>query len=237
VLTVDLARLGIKPGDMVLDLGCGGGRHAFACLRLGALVVALDSDEVELKGVAGAARTMEESGEAEKGSSLQAIRASALELPLASGSFDAVVAAEVLEHIADDSAALGELARILKPGGILAVTVPSYLPEAVNWVLSRRYHEVEGGHIRIYRSSQLKERLLACGLAISGQHHAHALHSPYWWLRCLVGVDNEENKLVRAYHGLLVRLIFRPSPAWRLLERMLDPLIGKSLVVYAWRPA
>ncbi|HEU4423654.1 MAG TPA: SAM-dependent methyltransferase, partial [Pilimelia sp.] len=61
---------------------------------------------------------------------------------------------------------------------------------------------------------------------------AHALHSPYWWLKCLFGVDNERALLPRLYHRLLVHDIMR-HPWWtRTTERLLNPLLGKSLVIY-----
>ncbi len=126
-----------------------------------------------------------------------------------------------------------ELSRVLRPGGRLAVTVPRYWPELINWALSDDYHTVEGGHIRIYRRSQLIGRLSSAGLRIVGSHHAHALHSPYWWLRCAVGPDNEQHRWVKAYHRMLVWDIERRPLATRLTENLLNPLMGKSVVVYA----
>ena len=93
---------------------------------------------------------------------------------------------------------MGELARVLRPGGTMAVTVPRYGPELVNWALSDEYHGVEGGHVRIYRRRQLLERLRATGLDVTGTGHAHGLHSPYWWLKCAVGTTNDEHRLVKA---------------------------------------
>jgi hypothetical protein len=126
---------------------------------------------------------------------------------------------------------------VLAPGGLLAVSVPRAWPELVNWALSRQYHEVDGGHVRIYRRSQLRGRLERAGLRLVRSHHAHALHSPYWWLRCLVGVGRDDHPLVAAYHRFLVWDIVRRPRAVRLLERLLDPVIGKSLVLYLEKPA
>lgn len=235
MLTVDFGRLGLRPGERVLDLGCGGGRHAFECLRRGALVVALDADMVALKDVTGLMAAMVEAGEAAGRGAGFGIRADALKLPFPDGAFDKVICAEVLEHLLDDLSAMDELARVLAPGGILAVTVPRYWPELVNWALSKRYHSVPGGHARIYRRHQLLTRLQGAGLRAVASHHAHALHSPYWWLRCLVGPENDRFLAVRAYHRLLVWDITSHTPVTRIPEKILNPVLGKSLVVYLRR--
>ena len=128
----------------------------------------------------------------------------ALHLPFPDAAFDRVICSEVLEHIPDDLGAMGELARVLKPGGTMAITVPRFGPELINWALSDEYHNVPGGHIRIYRKRVLKERLRSVGLTDVGHHYAHGLHSPYWWLKCLVGTTNDTNRFVKLYHRLLV---------------------------------
>ena len=232
MLTVDFDRLGLRPAERVLDLGCGGGRHAFGCLRRGAVVVALDADPIEVKGVIGMMMAMAEAGEVGDGGAGVGARGDALRLPFPDGAFDKVICAEVLEHLADDSSAMAELARVLRPGGLLAISVPRYGPELVNWALSERYHSVPGGHLRIYRRSQLLERLEDAGLELVASHHAHALHSPYWWLRCLVGLENDNCLAVRSYHRLLVWDITAHTPLTRVPERILNPLLGKSLVIY-----
>ncbi len=235
MLTVDFTRLGLRAGEDVLDMGCGAGRHAFECLRRGARVVALDADGLELKHAAAVMEAMQSAGEWAAGASAAPVRASALELPFADGSFDRVIAAEVLEHIPDDGRAMSELARVLRPGGRMAATVPRFFPELVNWALSSQYHEVPGGHVRIYRRGELARRLGAAGLEVVGHQHVHGLHSPYWWLKCLVGVERDEHPLVRAYHKVLVHDIVHRSAWTRVPERLLDPVIGKSLVLYLER--
>jgi len=119
------------------------------------------------------------------------------------------------------------------------VTVPRWFPELANWALSDEYHTVPGGHIRIYRASVLTARLQAAGLPVSGRGYAHGLHSPYWWLRCLVGVGDDRHPLVRAYHRVLCWDIERKpvvSQVTRALDAALTPVIGKSLILYAGRP-
>jgi SAM-dependent methyltransferase len=232
VLTVDFARFPLEPGDRVLDLGCGAGRHAFEVYRRGARVVAVDRSAEEIAQVRDMFGAMKLAGEAPEGASAIAVRSDALRLPFPDGSFDKVIISEVLEHIPADAHAISEVARVVKPGGLIAVTVPRWWPEKVCWALSDAYHEVEGGHVRIYKRRELLGRLRRAGLRPRGTHHAHALHAPYWWLKCAFGVDNGDARLPRLYHRFLVYDIMR-RPAWtRLTERLLNPLCGKSFVVY-----
>ena len=233
MLTVDFGKFLINPGDRVLDLGCGAGRHAFEAYRRGAHVVAADLDIRELAPVDGMFAAMRTEGEAGPRAKASALTADATNLPFPDGAFDRVIAAEMLEHVAADWRAVAEIARVLRPGGIAAVTVPDWLPERVCWALSREYHEVPGGHLRIFTRGELTAKLAGAGLEVTGGHHAHGLHSPYWWLKCAVGVHDDANPAVRGYHRLLVWDIMRRPVLTRLSEAALNPLIGKSLVIYA----
>lgn len=237
MLTVDFDRLGLRPGERVLDMGCGAGRHAFEMYRRGADVVAFDQDADELSGVRDLFGAMKEAGEVPEGAEADTKEGDALALPFADGEFDRIVAAEVLEHIPADLQAIDELVRVLRPGGTLAVSVPRWFPEIVNWRLSTEYHDVPGGHIRIYTDAELIAKLTGAGLEYDGRSYAHGLHAPYWWIKCAVGVRNDDHPLAKAYHKLLVWEIMKQPRALKAASKVLDPLIGKSLVVYLHKPA
>ncbi|WP_174550955.1 class I SAM-dependent methyltransferase [Actinomadura macra] len=237
MLTVDFQRFRVTPGDRVLDMGCGAGRHAFELYRRGADVVAFDQDAGELDGVEKMFGAMRLEGEVPEDATAETVQGDALDLPFPDDHFDGIVASEVLEHIPDDMRAMRELLRVLKPGGRLAVTVPSWLPERVCWALSEDYHTAPGGHVRIYTRAELEAKLKSVGFKVGGHHHAHGLHAPYWWIKCAVGVNNDANPLAKAYHQILVWDIMKRPLATRLAERVMNPVIGKSVVVYLAKPA
>ncbi|HCB34913.1 MAG TPA: SAM-dependent methyltransferase [Acidimicrobiaceae bacterium] len=246
MLTVDYERLGARRGETLLDVGCGHGRHSFEGARLGCRVVALDRDVDDLRKIAAGLDDVGLNGTAPAGAAAgtpaagtaNAIAADAIALPFPDACFDRVVASEVLEHIDDDSKALRELARVLRPGGSLAVSVPAWLAERVCWGLSREYHApfVRGGHLRIYTAPELAAKLSGAGLVVEGRHGAHSLHAPYWWLRCAVGPENDEHRLVAAYHRFLVWDMMAGPRLTRTLDRLLNPVLAKSLVMYAGKP-
>ncbi len=240
MLTVDYDRLDLRAGERLLDLGCGFGRHSYEALKRGGEVVACDLARPEVEQVRNLARLLAAEGEVAESVMAAAVQGDAVELPFDDHSFDRVIASEVLEHVADDESAFAELARVLRPGGRLAVTVPAWLSETVCWKLSSDYHApaVPGGHVRIYRLSDVRRKLADAGLQPGARHRAHALHTPYWWLRCAVGPGREvdESRLVGAYHRLLEWDITARPVVTAAAERLLNPLLGKSLVVYADKP-
>lgn len=232
MLTVDFDRLGIGPSTSVIDVGCGAGRHAFEAYRRGADVVAFDRAESELRSVDTILRAMAETGEAPADASAKVVLGDALSLPYADETFDCVIASEILEHVPQDDAAIAELVRVLRVGGTLAVTVPRWLPEQVCWLLSDEYHSNEGGHVRVYRASDLRDKIASRGMQLTHCHHAHALHTPFWWLKCAVGVSNSDHPAVAAYHKLLVWDLMHRPKITRMAESLLNPLMGKSVVMY-----
>jgi 2-polyprenyl-3-methyl-5-hydroxy-6-metoxy-1,4-benzoquinol methylase len=236
MLTVDFDRLRVGRRTRFIDVGAGAGRHSYEALRRGADVTAFDMDEVELKGVDDMFGAMAEVGEVPPGGTGTVKVGTILDMPYADGSFDVVLASEILEHVPEVDQAVAELVRITAPGGIVAITVPRWLPERICWALSDEYHANEGGHIRIFKADELQAKVESHGLTTTHRHHAHALHAPYWWLKCAVGVERDQHPFVRAYHRLLVWDMMKAPAATRLAERALDPVIGKSVALYFSKP-
>jgi ubiquinone/menaquinone biosynthesis C-methylase UbiE len=228
LLTVDLERLRVRRGEILLDAGCGEGRHCFGAIERGARVVGLDLDRASLHKAAGALRY--------RGSELGRLGAmlqgDTFHLPFRDATFDKVICSEVMEHVHDYTGAARELARVLRPGGLAAVTIPTATSEHLYLHLGDDYFESPGGHIRVFRPRQLAEGLARAGLATTGVGFAHALHTPYWMLRSIAGLPRaDENALVRAYRRFLINATV--SPAMARLERALNYFCPKSLILYA----
>ena len=232
MITIDFKRLKIRPGDWILDMGCGEGRHMVcACKQPDTMCLGADFMYENLvttrnklvfhKAIDDLACTRFDL------SCMDVTR-----LPFRDNSFDAVICSEVLEHIPDDDQAVSELVRILKPGRILAVSVPRFLPEKICWLLSDTYTNADMGHVRIFRKNPLKKKISAHKMIFWGSHFSHSLHTPYWWLKCLTGPDRDDVFLVKLYHRLLVWDMMKKPAATRFLDRLFNPVLGKSLVLY-----
>jgi SAM-dependent methyltransferase len=230
--------LGLKPGMRILDVGCGGGRHIRQTRLIpGVTAVGLDLGHKEVSDTAKMLRELDEipvqyGGTVPGAGPWISMRGSVYELPFKDHTFDCVIISEVLEHLGEDERALGEIARVLKPGGVLAASVPSTWPESVCWALSKDYRTWPGGHIRIYRRGELRAKLARHGFRVFASHSAHALHVPYWWLKCAVGLSRDDAPIVKLYHRFLVWDMMRRPALTRLLETFLQPFLGKSVVCY-----
>ncbi len=231
MLTVKLDRLALSPGDRVLDLGCGRGRHLHALAsKDGLSAIGLDLDFTDVQA------TRDAFAWAPDARGWGVMQGDALRLPFANDTFDAVVCSEVLEHLPDYEAAVAEVARVLKPAGVFAVSVPRAWPEAICWRLSEDYRNEPGGHVRIFKANALAKTVEAGGFRETGRrHHEHGLHSPYWWLKCALWRRRDDHPVIRAYQRFLEWDILKKPLFTRALAALADPVLGKSVVMYFTR--
>tara|TARA_B100001248_G_scaffold217625_1_gene172793 strand:- start:3505 stop:4212 length:708 start_codon:yes stop_codon:yes gene_type:complete len=232
--TIKYRKLKLEAGQLLLDMGCGEGRHSIgALLETPANVVGLDLSFEDLNTAKSRLNDFDLSG----CDTFCAFGVGNItNIPLENASLDAVMCSEVLEHVDSPQESIQELVRVLKPGGIMALSVPRYLPELICWKLSKEYSKTPGGHVRIFKHSQLRDLAVNNGLQYQSFHWAHGLHSPYWWLQCLFWNTRETSYVIKLYHKLLVWDLMKRPLFTRLLEMILQPLIGKSLVMYFRKP-
>lgn len=238
MITVDFQSLNLPPGSRVLDIGCGSGRHVAAAYALDRInVVGADPCFEDLLKAQDRLRVHDHMGG--HGQGRWFLNAADITcLPFADDCFDLVICSEVLEHIPDHHRAMTEIVRVLKPNRQLVVSVPRRWPEAICWQLSRQYRNDPGGHLRIYDARQLVRRIEAQGVRHLRTHFAHSLHSPFWWLQCLLGLHREKPFWpVRRYHQFLVWDLMQHPAFTRTIEQWLNPVLGKSVVLYFHKPA
>lgn len=236
MITMDFKRLGIAPGNRVLDIGCGEGRHTIrACQESGGVCIGADFEFDNLITTKGKLQFHAGLDDLScRNWALSAMDITAL--PFRDNSFDVVICSEVLEHIADDNKAICELIRIVKPGKMLAVSVPRAWPEWICWQLSDEYYNANRGHVRIYNKKEIIEKIRDKGPRYLGCHYAHSIHSPYWWLKCFVGPNRTDSAAVNLYHRLLIWDLMKKPALTTVIDRLLNPVLGKSLVLYFKKP-
>ncbi len=229
--TVDFRHFPLERGDLVLDLGCGEGRHVIsAYIEADVHSVGVDLSLEDLRTTREKFSDFSEPDNPAKSFGLSS--ATALALPFPDDTFDKVICSEVLEHIPDYREALREIERVLKPGGLFCASVPRRWPEKICWALSEGYYSVPGGHLRIFRSRELRREIEQLGFRRYHRHWAHALHAPFWWLKCLFWNEGDDHWLVRQYHRLLVWDLMERPALTRVLEKLMNPVMGKSVVMY-----
>ena len=232
--TIKYNNLNLTEGQLMLDMGCGEGRHSIgALLETSATIVGMDLSFEDLKIAQSRLKDFDTS---ELSTSCTFGIGNINDIPFEDSSLDAVICSEVLEHVDSPNESVKELVRVLKPGGVMALSVPRYLPELICWKLSKEYSKTPGGHVRIFKHKELKNLAISNGLEYQSFHWAHGLHSPYWWLQCLFWKTKENSFLIRQYHKLLVWDLMKKPLFTKILESILQPLIGKSLVVYFRKP-
>ncbi|MBI5449494.1 class I SAM-dependent methyltransferase [Candidatus Gottesmanbacteria bacterium] len=161
----------LAPGKnaKILDIGCGRGfyERAIACVYPSAQVTGIDTNVKYLR--------VARSGMYGK-SKISFLRASGLQLPFANSLFDRIICSEVLEHVVDDDKLVKEMFRVLKPGGLVLISVPHthypFLWDPLNWILRYVWNThvpshiwwlagIWADHVRLYTMESLRQLLIS----------------------------------------------------------------------------
>jgi SAM-dependent methyltransferase len=231
VLTVDFDLLGVRVGDIMLDAGCGEGRHSFECIARGARVFSMDMDMESVRKARYTLAYMKRSHQAHHEGRYLVQIGDTRKLPFRDETFDRIICAEVMEHVENDDLACRELHRVLKRKGRIAVTVPTFISEMLYDILTYEYFSTPGGHIRKYVPRRLADMMRRNGLEIYGVSFKHALHTIYWLIRCVVGLHLNDHPFTRGYRRFLT--LGMNSPFMQAVEGLLDNFFPKSIVLYA----
>ena len=231
MLTFDFNKVDLdNEKGIMLDLGCGEGRHIFGVMQkfpdiqCVGLDPHLESLDKSLEGL--------EFFESLSNKTTTFLSGSAYALPFDDNTFDLVVCSEVLEHLHEYKDAIIEVNRVLKPNGKFLASVPAEFPEKICWALSTEYQNQPGGHLRIFKKNNLINEISDRGFDFIQSERFHSVHSAYWWLRCLFWKTQDSNILVKWYKIFLETHILKKPSSIDFLDRLLNPLLGKSIAFY-----
>ena len=230
MLTFNLKKYDLKNDGVLLDVGCGEGRHIFGVMQDYPLMkcIGIDMDHESIK-------IAEEGYDYFKSIShagAEFLKGSAYNIPFPDNFFDLVVCSEVLEHLHEYNDAVKEMHRVLKPGGKLYASVPASWPEKICWNLSKDYQNQPGGHLRIFDQKKLVSEIQEEGFIFLSSDRFHAIHSPYWWLRCFFWNSQDSNFIVKLYKKILERHILKKPLLIDIIDKLLNPILGKSFSMY-----
>lgn len=233
--SIDPALLDIGADDRAIDLGCGTGRHVLALSRIPSNIIGADISRTDIRAARYLLEIMRRRNEVR--ARVHWLQTAGERLPFKDAAFDRVICTETLEHVDDDSVLARELARVLRPGGILAISVPDEFSEKVFWKLSKNYRTHAGGHVRIYRRPQIVALLRDAGLKPYAVRYRHSLETAYWLSHIAFWSDwGKQGPITRAFRNILDSQRGRDSALVTLLDDIGNRVLPKSIVVYSRKP-
>ncbi|MBF6600720.1 MAG: methyltransferase domain-containing protein [Dehalococcoidia bacterium] len=233
--SIDPALLDIGAGDRVIDLGCGTGRHVLELAKSPGRLVGADLSSHDLRVGRYLLEIMRRDGEVR--AEVHWLQSAGERLPFVDAAFDRVICTETLEHVDDDRVLAAELQRVLKPGGILAVSVPDEYSESIFWRLSTNYRTHVGGHVRIYRRPEIVRLLRGAGLEPYAVRYRHSLETLYWLSHVAFWSEwGQQGPITRVFRRALDSTRARQSAIITALDDVGNRILPKSIVVYSRKP-
>jgi len=212
-----LSRFIEQRSPAILDLGCGTGTNLDSLGKFGE-AWGIDESDLAL-------------GFCQKRGLGLLVQGMAERLPFCEDCFDLVCALDLLEHLADDDAALSEAFRVLKPGGILLVTVPAY-----PYFFGAHDHAM--GHYRRYKKAGLGSKVMGVGFSLIRMSYYMSLLFPATLLLKLYQkrFGSKTETISYHVHPLLNRFfLFLCELESRMLV-YLDMPAGTSIILIARKP-
>jgi SAM-dependent methyltransferase len=233
--SIDPALLDIGPDDRVIDLGCGTGRHVLELCKSPGTILGADLSRHDLRVGRYLIEMMRRDGDVK--ARVHWLQTAGERLPFIDGAFDRVICTETLEHVDDDSVLARELVRVLKPGGILAVSVPDEYSEKIFWKLSKNYRTHAGGHVRIYERPRIVALMRQAGLEPFAVRYRHSLETLYWLSHVAFWSDwGKQGPITRVFRRVLDSQTTRQSRIVTALDDIGNRILPKSIVVYSRKP-
>ena len=233
--SIDPALLDIAPDDRVIDLGCGTGRHVLELSKIPSDIIGADISRDDIRAGRYLLEIMRRRDEVK--ARVHWLQTAGERLPFKDGAFDRVICTETLEHVDDEHVLARELARVLKPGGILAVSVPDEYSEKVFWKLSKNYRTHAGGHVRIFGRGEIVRLMRTSGLEPYAVRYRHALETVYWLSHVAFWSDwGKQGPITRAFRNLLDSQRARASGIVTAIDDIGNRILPKSIVVYSRKP-
>jgi SAM-dependent methyltransferase len=211
---------------------CGLGRHVLELVQVPSTILGADISRHDLRVGRYLLEIMRRDGDVRAG--VHWLQTAGERLPFVDGAFDRVICTETLEHVDDDSVLARELARVLKPGGILAVSVPDEFSEKIFWKLSENYRTHVGGHVRVYQRRRIVQLMREVGLVPYAVRYRHSLETLYWLSHVAFWSEwGKQGPITRVFRKALDSQRSRGSRIVTALDDVGNRILPKSIVIYS----